>query len=266
MNRTLTAALLVVAALLTNAAFTVLESVFDYPDILQQPVEKVLAAFRANQASVTGWFAVMAIAAALFAPIAVGVGRLATGRAMRVAVLVGIAAGAVQAIGLLRWPVLVPGYAAAATSPDAAVAESARHSFETAHLVLGTLVGETLGYLLTGAWTVLVLVALHRTLAGRWFTVLGGVSAVLVVTGVLTPLGLPVVDTANFAGYILWSVWLLAFAALIGLRARRDATRSTRSGPVRSQVPRGTSAHRKHAVNAPHTMAATPAGVPGRTS
>jgi hypothetical protein len=235
-TRILTAALLVAAAILTNAAFTVLGSVFDYPDILKQPVDDVLAAFRADQATVTLWFTVMAAAAALFAPIAVGVGRLATGRVMRAAVPVGIAAAVVQTVGLLRWPVLVPGYAAAAAGPDATVAAAARHSFETAHQVLGTVVGETLGYLLTATWTVLVLVALHRRLAGRWFTVLGAVSAVLVAAGVLSPLGLPGVDTANFAGYILWSVWLLAFATLLVLRRDDAAVGVARSGARRSPV------------------------------
>jgi hypothetical protein len=32
------------------------------------------------------------------------------------------------------------------------------------------------------------------------------------------------VDTANFVGYVLWSVWLLAFAAAILVRERRRAT------------------------------------------
>ena len=67
MNRRLTAALLVAAAVLTNVAFTALGTVFNYPDVLKEPVAEVLAAFRASQAAVTGWFAVMAISAALFA-------------------------------------------------------------------------------------------------------------------------------------------------------------------------------------------------------
>ena len=109
MNRKLTAVLLITAAVLTNAAFTVLGTVFNYPDILKEPVDDILAAFRAHQAAVIVWFAVMALSAALFAPIAVGVGRLSTHRAMRVAVPVGIAAAVVQVIGLSRWPLLVPG-------------------------------------------------------------------------------------------------------------------------------------------------------------
>ena len=65
------------------------------------------------------------------------------------------------------------------------------------------------------------MVALGRRYAGRWFQVLGLVSAVLVLCGVVSPLGLPVIDTANFFGYVLWSLWLIAFGVVILLRERR---------------------------------------------
>jgi hypothetical protein len=223
MTGRLTAALLLAAAVLTNGAFTVLGSVFNYPDVLKQPTEDILVAFRASQTTIGVWFAVMALSAALLVPIALGVGRLSSSKAMRVAVPVGIAAAAVQVIGLARWPLLVPGFAADAASPDPAVAAAARDSFLLAHRLLGTVLGETLGYLLTAAWTLLVLVALHRKLAGRWFSVLGAGSAVLILGGVLSPLQVPVVDTANFVGYVAWSVWLVVFALLILRHARSGA-------------------------------------------
>lgn len=222
MNRKLTATLLVAAAVLTNVAFTALGSVFNYPDVLKEPAQDVLASFRASQAAVSAWFGVLALSAALFAPIAVGVGRLSSRPAMRLAVPVGIGAALVQMIGLLRWPLLVPGYASDAAGADPAVAAAARDSFVTAHRILGTIVGETCGYLLTAAWTLLVLVAVGRVLAGRWFTALGAVAAVLILAGVLSPLDLAAIDTANFAGYVLWSVWLVAFAVLLVRRPGRD--------------------------------------------
>ncbi len=227
MNRRLTATLLVAAAVLTNVAFTALGTVFNYPDVLNEPVEDVLNAFRAARTAVIGWFTLLAVSAALFAPIAVGVGRLSERFPMRLAVPVGVAAAVVQTIGLARWPLLVPGYATDAASADPSVAAAARDSFATAHLVLGTIVGETLGYLLTAAWTLLVLAALGRTIAGRWFTALGAVSAVLVVAGVLSPLRLPLIDTANFVGYVLWSAWLVAFAVLVVRRPRTAGTSPT---------------------------------------
>ena len=129
----------------------------------------MLASFREHQGAVSAWFSVLALSAALLAPIAIGVGRLSSTRAMRIAVRVGIAAAAVQVVGLLRWPILVPGYASDAASGSAAVAADGRDSFTTASDILGTAIGETLGYLLTATWTALVIVALGRRFAGRWF-------------------------------------------------------------------------------------------------
>ena len=125
----------------------------------------MLADFRDNEGAVSAWFSVLALSAALLAPVAIGVGRLSSARAMRIAVPVGIAAAVVQVIGLLRWPLLVPGYAA----------DGNADAFRTASDILGTAIGETLGYLLTATWTVLVIVALGRRYAGRWFQVLGAV-------------------------------------------------------------------------------------------
>ena len=226
MNRKLTAALLILAAVLANVAFTVLASIFNYPDVLNEPAGEVLAAFRDHQGAVSGWFLVLTFAAALLAPVAVGIGRLSSARAMRLAVPVGIAAAVVQVVGLMRWPILVPGYAADAASTNPEIANAAQEAFTTASTVLGTIIGETTGYLLTAAWTLLVIVAFGRDFAGRWFQLLGLLSAVLVFAGVLSPLELPLVDTANFIGYILWSAWLIALGVLILMHERRLASSS----------------------------------------
>ena len=224
MTPRLTGTLLILAAVLANVAFTALGSTFNYPDVLDEPAADVLASFRAHEGEVSTWFSVLALSAALLGPIAVGVGRLSAARPMRIAVAVGIAAAVVQVVGLLRWPLLVPGFAA----------DGDTDAFRLAGDVLGTAIGETLGYALTAAWTALVIAALGRHFAGRWFAVLGGVSAALVAVGVVSPLGLPVIDDANFIGYILWSLWLVAFGAILLVRARRAATAGAREAAVTS--------------------------------
>jgi hypothetical protein len=237
MSLRLTAFLLILAAVLANVAFTALGSIFNYPDVLDEPARRVLASFREHEGAVSAWFSVLALSAALLAPIAIGVGRLSRARAMRAAVWVGVAAAVVQVAGLARWPVLVPGYAADAAGGDPRVAAAAADSFRTASTILGTAIGETVGYLLTAAWTMLVVVALGRRFAGRWFPALGAAAAGLVLVGVLSPLDLPVVDTANFLGYVLWSIWLIAFGVAILVRERRErrAAAST-SGSERAAV------------------------------
>jgi hypothetical protein len=216
-----TAGLLIAGAALANLAFAMLGSVFDYPDVLRRPTEEILALYRENQAAITRGFALLALSAGLLAPLAVAVGRLVQHPAMRIAVPVGIAAAAVQVIGLSRWFLLVPGYAADAAAGGARGASALAH-FSTAHQVLGVAVGETLGYLFTASWTLCVVAALHRRLAGDWFSGLGAASAVAILAGVLSPLDVPGVDALNFAGYVGWSAWLVAFAAVLvaGSRSR----------------------------------------------
>ena len=214
-----TAVVMISAAVLVNVAFTGLGMVFDYPDVLKHPAGEVLASFRASQGSLSAWFLLLALGAALLAPVALGVGRLSDAPAMRWAVRAGVAAAVVQVVGLMRWPLLVPGWAATAAGDDPVAAAAAEDAFATANRVLGNLIGETGGYVLTAAWTALVLVALGTAFAGRLFVAVGAASAILILLGVASPLDLPLVDDANFVGYVLWSGWLVAFGVVL-LRRR----------------------------------------------
>ena len=227
-GRRVTAGLLIAGAVAVNLAFLGLGAVFDYPDVLNKPAAEVLATFAANQVVISLWFLLLAAGAGLLAPIAIRVGRLGTSTALRISVPVGIAAAAVQVTGLLRWPLLIPGLAARAGDAGAA------DTFDAANLWLGTVLGESIGYALTATWTVLVAVGLHRSLfrgsmTGRVLLVAGLVSAVLIAAGIVEPFDVPGAGLANFAGYVVWSEWLVALAVMI----LRGATPAPASHTVR---------------------------------
>lgn len=211
-----TAVLLIAGAVLVNLAFLGLGSVFDYPDVLNAPPTEVLIRFHHNAVVIGALFLLLAAGAAVMAPIAIAVSRLGTGSALRASRIVGVTAAAVQVVGLLRWPVVVPFLAG--ESPTASTAQA----FDTLNLVLGTTIGETIGYALTAAWTVLVCVGLARTVLGRGLTVVGFLAAALIAVGTVEPLGVPLAGLANFVGYVVWSCWLIAFAVLL-LARRRSA-------------------------------------------
>ncbi|WP_329085043.1 MULTISPECIES: DUF4386 family protein [unclassified Streptosporangium] len=142
--------------------------------------------------------------------------RLPDGPAAALSTRIGVLAGLVQVLGLIRWPFAVP---ALAHASDPAAAETV---FAALHGYLGTGVGETLGYLFTASWTILLLVALPSP--PRWFTILGASSALAILAGLLVPLGLPGADLTNFVGYVAWSGWVLCLALL--------ANRLLRPAPV----------------------------------
>jgi hypothetical protein len=205
-------AALALAAALAIAGFTALGSIFEYPQILDEPTGDILALFRQHQSAVMSWFGVLIISAALIAPAGIWLGRMAGGTLGRVITVVGIAAASVQVIGLQRWVTLVPAISQDALDP--AQRPAAEHRFELWHTVLGKAIGETLGYALTATFTVLVVVALRRSVLPRWLAIVGYTAAALIATGVVIPL-LEAASLTNFAGYILWCAWLLAVAVVL---------------------------------------------------
>ena len=62
---------------------------------------------------------------------------------------------------------------------------------------------------------VLVVLAITRVIAPRWLTVVGYLSAGLIATGVVIPLGVDAASLTNFVGYVAWCLWLLAMAVTL---------------------------------------------------
>jgi hypothetical protein len=212
--RRLAAIAMITASLLAIAGFTALGSVFEYPQILQSPTTDILAAYREHQGAITAWFLVLAISAGLLAPVGVLLGRLSGGRRGRWIAGVGVAAAVVQVVGLSRWVLLIPGVSDDALVPSRTV--DAVATFERLHFWLGTILGETVGYVLTATFTVLVAsIAGRRLGTPRWLALLGYASAALIVTGVLVPLGVGIAGLTNFAGYVAWCLWLVALGAVL---------------------------------------------------
>jgi len=207
------------AAALAIAGFTALGSIFNYPQILKATTPEILDSYRESQIAITGWFLALVISAGLLAPIGALLGRITGGILGKWITGVGIAAATAQVIGLSRWVLLIPGISDDATVP--ALTENAHRTFEQLHFWLGTILGETVGYALTATFTVLVVIAFTRnaaitsTTATRSIGYLGYVSAALIATGVVIPLGIGAASITNFIGYVTWCLWLIAMAVVL---------------------------------------------------
>ena len=201
------------AAALAIAGFTALGSIFEYPQILKEPTAEILASYQAHQGPITAWFLALVVSAALLAPIAILLGRIARNSLTPWIIGFGVAAAVVQVIGLSRWVVLVPRISDDSLVPGRTA--SAEHTFGLVHTWLGTVLGETIGYALTATFTVLVVIAVTQKLAPRWMSYLGYAAAALIATGVVIPLGLSAASITNFAGYVAWCLWLIAMAVVL---------------------------------------------------
>jgi hypothetical protein len=219
---TAAAVLLIAVPIAFNAAFALLAARFDYPDILRRPTDEVLAKFRKGGSGlVLVWWA-FALSAVLFAPLVVLLSSSldgADGPLLAVATTIGVLAAAVQFLGLIRWPFLVPYLARVAAEPDASPArrETVDVVFQSFNRYLGVAVGEHLGYGLTGAWSALAGVAITQSSAApSWLGVVGIIAggALLLCSlefvGAFEPAGWTIAGKLTPIAYIVWSLWLIA--------------------------------------------------------
>jgi hypothetical protein len=236
MYNRITGLFLILVPLAFNAVFFALGSSFRYPEILREPSADILTAFAAGGAGlVTLWylFAATALLAVPLALLLYGVFREEHPQLALAAAITGVISGLVQAFGLLRWVFLVPGLAAIFTSPaaDPATGAAAVVVFEAAHQYLGVAIGEHLGYLFTGAWTILLSVMMFKSSIFRpWLGVVGIVAALGVAVGMLEPAGWSGAGVVNAISYIVWSLWLCAMGVILFLRPTQPA-------PVRAPAP-----------------------------
>ena len=94
--------------------------------------------------------------------------------------------------------------------------------FESFHRYLGVGIGECLGYLFTGAWSVLVGVAMLESSAFEpWLGWLGIIIGLFLVVGSLEFVGRFEEQGWKLAGtivpiaYIAWSLWLIAMGVFL---------------------------------------------------
>jgi hypothetical protein len=214
-------ALLILLPLAFNAFFFLLGRRFDYPDILRRPTEDILSRFQAGGVGLKLlWYGFM-LTAVLLAPLAVLMGQVLARDDLAVvptATVVGVLAAFVQFLGLARWPFLVPALARAYTDPASSqtTREATKVAFESFHRYLGIGIGECLGYLLTGGWTILVGVAmLQSSTFEAWLAWPGIIIGLFLIVGSLEFVGRFEEGGWRLAGaivpitYIAWSLWLI---------------------------------------------------------
>jgi hypothetical protein len=211
---------LIAAPLWFNANFALLGNRFNYPDILRRPTSEILERFRAGGSSlILLWWAFMLSGLLLIAG-AVLLGQvLGLEGIVLLATTIGVLAGLVQMLGLLRWVYVVPALARADADPtlSAEQREVQVAVFRALHQYLGVGVGEHLGYLFTGLWSVLIGIGvIQGTALPTWMGWPGIVIGAGLVVGSAEFLGPNEERGWALAGaaipilYFVWSIWLLA--------------------------------------------------------
>lgn len=219
----LTGIVLIIVPIAFNLVFFALASAFEYPAILRQPNAAILQKFRAGgRRLVTLWYA-FGVTALLAIPMALLVMAFFYVNNPPLAIISGIlgtVSGLVQALGLFRWPFLVPILAAAHESPTATPTDRAtlEQIFQAFHQYIGVAVGEHLGYLFTTGWTFAVAALLIGNPSfSPLIPVLGIISAIGILAGLLEPAGWKLAGAVNASAYVVWSLWLVVVGLTVVL-------------------------------------------------
>ena len=220
---------LIAAPVWFNTTFALLGRRFDYPDILRRPAGEILERFLAGGSGlILLWWTFM-LSGVLLILAAVLLGQvLGLGGVVLVATTFGVLAGLVQMLGLLRWVYVVPALARAYGDPTLGPEqrEVSAAVFRALHQYLGVGVGEHLGYLFTGIWSVLIgsVSSRQRRCPPGWAgpgssSAWGWGSARREFLGPNEERGWKLAGAAIPVLYIAWSLWLLAMGVAYRLIA-----------------------------------------------
>lgn len=220
MGRELVATGFVVIPILFNLFFALLAKTFDYPEILRQPTGHVLQKFsQGGSRLILTWWAFMLTAVA-FVPISVSLPAVLNSSNQLVNTIVistGLIAGLVQFFGLSRWVFLVPFLARESKTADLQKMSTIDLIFQSANRFLGVAVGEHLGYLFTGMWSICAgLLLLNGENSSQIMGVLGFTIGALLMVCSLEFVGKNEEKGWNVAAvltpfvYIAWSLWLIS--------------------------------------------------------
>jgi uncharacterized protein DUF4386 len=222
------AILLIAVPIVFNAAFFELGRAFDYPAILRRNPDEILRRFAAGGSALLLRWHLLFLSALAMLPLAVllavvlDAGPVLTPMSM----VLGVVAALVQGLGLGRWLFAVPELARRYVAADGPEAPATRGSIEVAfavlHRYLGVGVGEHLGYLATGLWTILVTISiLQGAVLPGWIAIVGVVIGIALLVGTLEFVGPNEPDGWALAGtivpiaYIAWSIWLIVLGLLL---------------------------------------------------
>jgi hypothetical protein len=181
---------------LLSAGFLILASQFSFPEILRVSAQERLALFQQHQGLIVPAYYMMAMSGLTQVAIAVLFHQsfARPGSTLLLSALVaGVLAGTFQVMGFIRWPIAVPWLAeqmSSASSDDArqviALLEGLLNRYA------GMAIGEHLGFLAQGLWTVFIGLAMLRGTLFAWpYGIIGVALGVAIIVSSLEQLGGP---------------------------------------------------------------------------
>ncbi|MFB9990891.1 DUF4386 domain-containing protein [Deinococcus oregonensis] len=195
-------------------AFGVLASSINWPQSLDLPASQALPLIQAQSGGIALGYSLYFLSAFLLIPLTVLLHRVLRQRTvhfttLHLAGVLGVGAGVLKLLGIVRWLAAMPALAATYAAGDASTRTAVGVMYDTLNNYAGG-VGETLGVqLFAGLWTLLISLVVFRLPRGRVLGAAGLASGLLLLLGLTELFGTDLGPVLTVQG-IVWQVWLLA--------------------------------------------------------
>jgi Domain of unknown function (DUF4386) len=206
-------------AIVLTGGFFVLVSVFSFPDILREPAADRLKLFMENYSVVVPTYFALALTGLSQAALGVLIWLCAKRRDetfLVVSVLFGVLCGAFQIMGFMRWPIVIPYIAEAMAGAKTAEAQYVVVMMEgLMNRFAGMTIGEHLGFLGMGLWTLLLGFAIRKeSFMDRRLGLAGIILGLATLVIAMEPLGgiFSTWGEITAALFAFWTTWLVLMA------------------------------------------------------
>jgi hypothetical protein len=191
----------------------ILKQAFGFPEILRQPADIILQKFQSDELTIKIGYYIYLVSSLLTIPLSILIVQLykATREtaALNAFLITAVLATIFQCIGLVRWFTVVPFLANSYTSSHS---QEVLTIFESNHRFAGMGIGEHLGYLAIGTWTVILAFIIKSSdVKDKILCWLGIIIGVALIVSSFEPIGLGS-QSLNFKANTAWSIWLILFA------------------------------------------------------
>jgi hypothetical protein len=208
----------------------ILRSKFNFPGILRRPAIEAFTLFKQNQPYIILGYYIFLVSSLLFIPLSYFLQNTFkdtnSKKALKTLVGLGITTTIFQSIGFIRWIFVMP-FLTESYFVDNANKNSVTLIYETINRFAGMSIGEHLGFLIMGSWTIcLGTIIINSPKYKKWIGIAGIFIGLLLIISVGEHFGgacAYLFGKLNFIANTIWTFWLLLIAIMI-LKSEKNIT------------------------------------------
>ncbi len=224
-HKSLTGLLILLEVVTVVLPVVLLGKYFNFPDILRQPAQNAFSLFKAHEFYILIGYYSFLISALVFTPLSYTLKYILQETthkfASNILVGLGLLTTIFQGIGFVRWIFVMP-YLTTIYFENIHERPHIILMYEVLNRYVGMSIGEHLGFLAMGFWTICVGIMLiyHKNFP-KWIGYTGILLGFLLIVSILEHFGGKngaIFGTINFLANTFWTFWLLFIAIFIKLK------------------------------------------------